>query len=180
MNRPLNALLALAFGAALGEALDLQARVDRLSLWAERRLGGSSAAEAFVAASVLFDVGALAVVGSFQAGLGQPPTILLTKSILDGLSALLLASTLGWGVLAAAPVTALYEGLLTLAAGILSPVFRPPVLQEFNAVGGLIIFAIGMGFLWRPPPVKVVNLLPALALAVLLGWAGIWLHVSYL
>lgn len=180
MTRPLNTLLSLALGAAAGQALDLDGLVARLSAWAERRLGGGAAAEAFVTSSVLFDVGALAVLGSFQAGLGQTPNLLLTKSVLDGLSALLLSATLGGGVLASAPLTAAYEGALTLAATTLSPLFRPAILQDFDAVGGLLVLAIGLGFLWRPPPVKVVNLLPALALTVILGWTGIWLHLTYL
>ncbi|MCL8207411.1 MAG: DUF554 domain-containing protein [Actinomycetia bacterium] len=180
MARPLNALLAMALGAAVGEGLNLEAGISRLAGWAKKRLGGTATAEAFVASAILFDVGALAIVGSIQAGLGQTPVLLLTKSVLDGISAVLLSATLGWGVAASAPLTALYEGSVTVLAGPLVPVFRPTVLQDFDVVGGLIVSAIGIGFIWRPPPLKVVTLLPALPLAVILGWAGAWLHITFL
>src|SRR2546430_3969886 len=101
-------IISMAVGGVLGEALGIEARLNRLGLWAEARLGareeGSTFARAFVTSSLLFCVGPLTILGSIQGGLGQPPVLLYTKSMLDGVSSVAIGAALGaGGVLFAGP-----------------------------------------------------------------------------
>src|SRR5256886_3972649 len=94
-------IISMAVGGVLGEALGIEARLNRLGLWAEARLGareeGSTFARAFVTSSLLFCVGPLTILGSIQGGLGQPPVLLYTKSMLDGVSSIAIGAALGAG-----------------------------------------------------------------------------------
>lgn len=167
-------LMALAIGAALGEWWRLEAAIEGLGEFLKKRLRGRGRfTEGFVAASLLFCVGPLALLGSIQNGLSGDAGFLLLKSALDGFSALALAATLGFGVAASALVVLVYQGGLSLAAGVFAnlvpdPTTDPRVLLV-NGVGGLIIVALGLGLL-EVKRLKVAAMLPALPLAVLFYW----------
>lgn len=169
-------LLALAVGGALGEAWRIEEGLDRLGERLKRSLGGQGRfTEGFVAASLLFCVGPLTLLGSIQNGLTGEAQFLVLKSTLDGFAAMALATTFGFGVLASVIVIVVYQGGLSVAAGLLAhlvpdPATDPRVLLV-NGVGGLMIVALGLALL-EIKRLRVASLLPALLLAPLFYWLG--------
>ena len=169
----LAAILSMALGAILGELLDLDGRMNRLGQWVQDRTarvlkgGGSSVAEGFVTSSLLFCVGAMSIVGALENGLTGNFDTLKAKSVLDGISSIIFASSLGVGVgLSAVPVL-LYQGLISLAAGVLSPLLGDAVIAEMTCVGSLLIVAMGLNML-GVTKIKVMNLVPGIFLPILL------------
>ena len=162
---PLIVIGSLIAGGLAGELLRVEARLERFGLFIERRCQGSGgAAEGFVTASLLYCVGAMAIMGALQDGLGQRPDILYAKSALDGVASVALASTLGIGVLFSALPLFLYQGAITLGAGLAQQFLTQAVVREMNAVGGLLIMAISLDLLGIKR-IAVGNLLPAVFLA---------------
>ncbi|ADR36611.1 protein of unknown function DUF554 [Oceanithermus profundus DSM 14977] len=167
-------LLALVLGGVLGEALGLEERLERLGdLLKARFRGGGGFTEGFVAASLLFCVGPMTLIGSINNGLVGDPTLLYIKSTLDGLSSIALAASFGPGVAASALVVLVYQGGLALAAGGLAaalpdPASDPRVLLV-TGVGGLMILGLGINLL-ELTRVRVASFLPALALAPFFWW----------
>jgi uncharacterized membrane protein YqgA involved in biofilm formation len=165
-------LVALALGGALGEWLRLEERLEQVGVRLKRVMRGQGRfTEGFVAASLLFCVGPLTLVGSIQNGLSGDASFLVLKSTLDAFSSLALATTFGFGVLASVVVIVVYQGGLSLAAGLFSnlvpdPTTDPNVLLV-NGVGGLMIIALGIGLL-DIKKLRVASLLPALLLVVVL------------
>lgn len=164
-GQPLIVIGALIGGGILGELLRIEARLEELgNRIGDRFQGRGKVAEGFVTASLLYCVGAMAVMGSLQDGLGSRPDILYAKAALDGIASVALASTLGIGVLFSALPLIAYQGAITLSASLAQALLTPAVVQEMNAVGGLLIVAIALDLLGikRLP---VGNLLPAVFLA---------------
>lgn len=171
------ALMALALGGALGEWWRLGERLEGLGDLLKRRFRGQGRfTEGFVAASLLFCVGPLTLIGSIQNGLVGDASFLVLKSTLDGFASLALAATFGFGVVFSVVVIALYQGGLSLTAGLFAnlvpdPATDPRVLLV-NGVGGLMI--VGLGFsLLEIKRVQVASLLPALVLVIGLYYVGL-------
>ncbi len=173
------ALIALALGGIMGEVLRIDDRLTRLGEALKTRFSGDGAfVEGFVTATLLFCVGPLTLVGALQNGLAGDPSFLLLKSVLDGLSALALAASFGWGVLGSTVIILIYQGGVSLSAGALAqtlvdPASDPRVLLV-NGAGGLMILGLGFGLLGLIR-IRVANLLPALLLIV-----PIWLALGLL
>jgi uncharacterized membrane protein YqgA involved in biofilm formation len=167
----------LAAGSLLGEGLRIEERLDRFARGLQARVAGLAGAQApgsrglaegFVTASLLYCVGAMAVIGAINDATGQPQ-VLYVKAMLDGFSAMLLASTLGAGVGLSALSLLFYQGGITLAALWVSPFLTPPVLTTLTASGGLLIAAIGLDLAgMRRLPVG--NMLPGVFLAAILAY----------
>lgn len=172
-EKPLVMLLSMVCGALVGELLRLDDRLNALGKAIEQRLtkntqGGAKSriAEGFVTASLLYCVGAMAVVGSLEAGLTGNHATLYAKSILDGVSSIFYSATLGVGVgLAAVPII-LYQGAITLCASFLAPVLTDPIISEMKCVGSLLIIAIGCNVLGFTK-IKVMNYVPAMFFPIL-------------
>jgi len=164
---------SLILGAVIGELIDFEDKCEKLGEKLKKKFvkpGSSSAAtfvEGFVSATVLFCVGAMAIVGSLNGGLLHDPSMLFTKAILDGITSIVLASTLGIGVAFAAIPILIYQGLITVLAALLSGVFTDTLIQNMSFVGNAIIFCIGINFLF-PKKVKVGNLFPAMFMPIIL------------
>ena len=137
-----------AKGTRLGELLDLDARMGKLGQWVQDKLshilksGGGSVAEGFVTAALLFCVGAMAIVGALENGLTGNFDTLKAKAVLDGVSAIVLASSLGIGVALSAGAVLIYQGIIALAASALSPLLENAVIAEMTCVGSLLIVAL--------------------------------------
>lgn len=170
-------LMALALGGALGEWWRLEERLEGLGNRLKARFKGQGRfTEGFVAASLLFCVGPLTLIGSIQNGLVGDSSFLLLKSTLDGFAALALSATFGFGVIFSALVVAIYQGGLSLGAGLFAnlvpdPANNPNVLLV-NGVGGLMIVGLGLSLL-DIKHVRVASMLPALALVVVLYQLGL-------
>jgi uncharacterized membrane protein YqgA involved in biofilm formation len=131
----------------------------------------TSFAQGFLEASVLFCVGSMAILGSIQAGTSGDFRLLLTKSVMDGFIAILLAAGLGAGVAASALSVLVYQGLITLLAGFLQPFISPTILAMISSVGGPMVMMIGINLLGLRK-IPTANFLPALALAIGFGLAN--------
>ena len=171
---PLGALL---LGAVVGEALRIEERLESLGRRLRRRVerdgeegddGGSRFVQGFVAASLLFCIGPLTILGSIRDGLGGPDAsqLLLVKAALDGVVAVVFASTLGWGVGFSAIPVLVVQGVLTATAGSADRVLTDRMVTEMTATGGVMILGIGLRLL-DIRQVRVASLLPALVLAPL-------------
>jgi len=172
-RNPLIVIGAMLIGGVIGETLSIEQRLDNMGHRLQQRFReAGSVAEAFVTASLLYCIGAMAIMGSIQDGLGQEPAILYAKSALDGIASVALTSTLGIGVIFSVIPLVLYQGSITLAAGWVQGVLTDPVVAEMNATGGLLILGIGLDIL-QIRKVPVGNLLPAIfvaaGIAILVG-----------
>lgn len=156
-------VISLAIGAVIGESINIEKRLEGMGDALKRCVKGAEASftEGFVSASLIFCVGAMAIVGSLDAGLRGEYSTILTKSLIDGITAAMLASTLGIGVTFSAVAVFVYQGLITLLAGLLQPLLTESIITEMSAVGGLLIFAIGLN-MQGITKVRVGNLLPAI------------------
>lgn len=168
------AILSMVIGALLGELLDLDGVMQRLGDWVQRKTAPSSAergasaiAEGFISASLLFGVGAMSIVGSLNSGLLGDHNMLFAKSLLDGVSSVVFSVSFGIGVPLSAAAVFVYEALITLAAGVLSPLLSEVVIAEITCVGSLLIIALALNMLGLTK-IKVMNLVPAIFLPILL------------
>lgn len=169
------AILSMVIGALTGEALDLDRRMQSLGDWVQQKTarllpaknGAPSVSEGFVTASLLFCVGAMAIVGSLENGLTGNYDTLKAKSVLDGISSIVFASSLGIGVSFSAVAVFLYQGLISLLASVLSPLLGEAVIAEMTCVGSLLILALGLNML-GVTKIKVMNLVPGIFLPILL------------
>ena len=174
------ALMALALGGILGEWWRLEEGLEHLGERLKRRFKGQGRfTEGFVAASLLFCVGPLTLIGSIQNGLAGDNSFLVLKSTLDGFAALALSATFGFGVIFSAVVIALYQGTLSLSAGLFAnlipdPANDPRVLL-INGVGGLMIVGLGINLL-ELKRIRVASLLPSLVLVIVLYYLGLQLY----
>jgi len=161
-------VVSLTLGTLVGELLQIDGRLKTFGMWTQTKLkqddGNSDFAEGFVAATLLFCVGAMAIVGSIESGMRDDRSIILTKSILDGVSAMILASTFGFGVLLSAVAVFAYQGSIEFFAGYLQNVFTYPMITQISAVGGVMIVGIGLNMALKTE-IKVANLLPGFLFA---------------
>jgi uncharacterized membrane protein YqgA involved in biofilm formation len=171
--------LAIIAGGLLGTAMDIEGAIFRLGEWLRRRFSrtpGDAAAAGetagfaygFLNASVLFCVGAMALVGSFKAGAEGDYDLILTKSVMDGVIAIIFAGAMGAGVGFSAISVLLYQGALTLAAGWVKPYVTPPMIAEMSAVGGALVVMIGVNLLGLKK-IRTGDFLPALVIIVALS-----------
>lgn len=163
-------ILSVVFGTIVGELLRIEARLDALGDFLKARLGrhgGSRFTEGFVTASLLFCVGSMAIMGSFDAGLRGDYQTIFAKSALDGVMAVTFAATMGLGVLFSGATVLVYQGALTLVAAFVEPFLSAPVVTEMSAVGGVLLIGTGMNILGLSPSrIKVGNMLPAMVVPV--------------
>lgn len=162
-------IVCMVVGTLLGEALRIEDRLEGIGTLVRGRLlrgGGSSRfAEGFVNATVLFCVGAMAINGSLEAGLNHNYSILISKSVIDGVTAITFAPAMGVGVAFCVVPLFLYQGGLTLLAQFVGSYLPQDVVVEMSAVGGTIIVGIALNMLGLPrEKIRVGNMLPAMFL----------------
>jgi uncharacterized membrane protein YqgA involved in biofilm formation len=164
-------IASVVLGAICGTLLDIDGAVNRLATKVEgkfRKEGQkTSLAEGFVSSTLLFCVGSMTVTGSIQAGLTGDHSILITKAMLDLVSAMMLASSLGAGVLLSAGSVLVIQGGLVLLAGVISPLMSPEAVNEMTCAGSLLIIMIGTN-LMGITKFKVADYLPAILFAPIL------------
>lgn len=165
-------IVSLVVGTVIGEWLDLDKKMNRLGQWVESliRKGRNednqiSIAEGFVTASLIFVIGSMAIIGALDSGLRNEHNVLITKGIIDGFTSIILASTLGIGVLLSAVPVFIYQSIITLFAGTIS-VYIPDAaldmfITEMTATGGVMIMAIGLNIAGLTK-IKAANLLPGI------------------
>ena len=169
-ENPLITVISIALGAIVGELLDLDGKMNRAGDWVQSKFKGSQSpvSQGFVTATLLFGVGAMAVVGSLQGGLTGNHSVIYTKSIIDGVMAIILTSQLGFGVMLSAIPIFVYQGGIALLAGVLEPVLTDAAVAEMTCSGSVLIMALGLNMLGITK-LKVVNYIPAILFAAILS-----------
>ncbi|MBQ7096879.1 MAG: DUF554 domain-containing protein [Clostridia bacterium] len=166
-------IVSMALGTFIGEWIDLDARLDGLGQRLENSLGKGkekgSISSGFVAASLLFCVGAMTIVGSLQSGISGNHETLFAKSLIDGIAGMVLASALGIGVMLSAVFVLVYQGLITLCAGFLEPVLTEVIVCEMTAVGSLLVVGLSFNML-KITKIKVMNSVPAMFVPIAVYW----------
>jgi len=155
-------LISLALGSLLGELCKIEKRLENAGSWLEKKFSKKEGgfADGFVTTSLLYCVGAMAIVGSLESGLTGNHNTLFAKSIIDGIVAIIFSSAMGIGVLFSSVSVLLYQGTITLAAAYVKPFLVPEVISQMSSVGGLLIVGLGINMLGENK-IKVGNMLPA-------------------
>jgi uncharacterized protein len=168
---------SLLTGGIIGELIGLEEGLKKVGDKLQAKLStdkDSTFSKGFVTSSLLFCVGPMTILGSIQDGLSGDYTLLATKSILDGFASLALAASMGWGVLFAALTVLIYQGSLTLGAGLVKTLLTEPMVAEMTATGGTLILAIGLNLL-DLTAIRVANFLPGLVVApAAMGLIHLW------
>lgn len=169
-DNTLIAILSIVIGAIIGEAIDIDRRLNDLGHFIESRFsksGEQSVSRAFVTSSLLFCVGAMAIVGSLQSGLTGNHETIYTKSMLDFVASIIFASSLGFGVLFSGIAVFVYQGTIVLLAGWVAPLLSDAVIAEMTCTGSLLIIGLGFNMLGLTK-LKIANYLPAILITVIL------------
>ena len=162
------AVVGLAIGAVIGEALNIEGAFERLGQWLKVKTGNAkdkTFVNAFVSASLTVCIGAMAIVGSIQDGLTGDYSILATKAVLDLIIIMVMSSSMGKGAAFSAIPVAVLQGSMTALAGLMRPVMTEGALANLSLVGNVLIFCVGINLVFGKK-VKVANLLPAIVIAV--------------
>ena len=164
-------IVSMAIGTVIGEGIDLDKRLNNLGKKLEEKAGkgDGSIARGFVGASLLFCVGAMSIVGSLQGGLSGNHDTIFAKSLIDGIAAIVLTSTLGIGVVFSTLFILVYQGGIALCANFLAPVLTDVIIAEMTCVGSLLIIALAFNML-NITKLKVMNFVPAIFLPIPIYW----------
>lgn len=158
----------LALGTLLGELINIEGAFERFGRWLKEKTGNAKDAgfvNAFVTASLTVCIGAMAIVGAIQDGLGNYAT-LATKAILDLIIIMVMTSAMGKGCIFSAIPVAVLQGGVTLLSGLLRPLMTDAALENLSMIGSILIFCVGVNLVWGKK-VRVANMLPAVVLAVI-------------
>lgn len=179
-DNPLYVIISITVGIIIGELIDIDNLLNKLGLYLGEKLSKknistsdevnkeNNISKGFVSSSLLFCVGAMAVVGSIQSGLSNDHSVLLAKSVLDGVASIFFAASMGVGVLLSSIAIFLYEGIITLGASGLSNILSTNVITYMTCVGSLLIMAMGLNML-KVCDIKVANMLPAMFIPIIMG-----------
>ena len=164
-------ILSVVLGSILGSLLKIEERLDKLGLSLQKKFaakdGNDNFAKGFVNATLIYCVGAMAIVGSIDSGLRGNHDTLFAKSLLDGVMSIALASTMSIGVMLSAVAVLIYQGGIALLAQLVEPLLTSAMITEMSAVGGVLIMAIGFN-LFRKEHIPVGDMLPAIFLPLVL------------
>lgn len=164
-------IVSVSLGGYLGEMMQLEENIRKFAEWVQDKLSKEGAqnqlAEGFVSAVLIFCVGAMAVMGSLEAGLRDNHQILITKAIIDGIASIILTTTKGAGVMLSALAILLYEGGIMVLAQFVAPYLSESIVYAMSAVGSLLLVALGLNLL-ELTKIKVMNFLPAMFLPIVL------------
>lgn len=160
-------IISMVVGTLIGELLDIESAVNKLGESLQKRFTGSSVTEGFVTGSLVFAVGALAVMGPLESGLQHQHSLLFSKSVIDGVASVVFASTLGLGVALSGVTVFVVEGSIALLASVVAPYLGDVVVNEITFVGSLLIVGISLNLL-GVTKLRILNMVPAIFLPILL------------
>lgn len=173
-------ILSIVIGAVIGEWIDIEKHLNALGKWIESKMKqteGTSISQGFVTATLIFCIGAMSILGALDSGIRNDHTVLITKAIIDGFTAIILSSTLGIGVLFSAIPIILYEGVIALLATQINQWVPSGLMDmfiaEMTATGGLMIAVIGLNIMGLTK-IRAANLLPGIPVV------GIFVSFVYL
>ena len=178
-------ILCMALGTIIGELIHIDDGIEGAGDFIKRKLlKGKNAenrfTEGFVIACIVFCVGSMTIMGSFEAGINGNNSIIYAKSALDFVSSMMFATAMGLGVPFAALFVLVFQGALTLLAGVLAPFLSVAVITEMSAVGGVILVGMGINMLeLSPRRIKVANMLPAIFLPIAYVPLSNWISILF-
>lgn len=165
-------IISIALGGLIGEIIDIDKKLESFGDKIEKKFnknnGNISISQGFVSATLLFCIGAMAIVGSLESGLNNNHSTLYAKSLLDGITSIIFTSTMGLGVLLSAFAVFIYQGSITLMAGVLSNFLNDVAINNMTSVGSILIIGLGFNIL-GVTKIKISNLLPAVIIAVIIS-----------
>lgn len=165
-SNPVLFVISLVIGGVLGEWVNIEDKLESLGKYLEKKFQNQgSVSQGFVSASLLFCVGTMSVLGAIESGISGVHSILYAKSVLDGVTSIIFAASMGIGVLISALSVFLYQGTLTLLAGVIEPFITTDMLREVSAIGGILITGLGLNLLGITK-LRVGNLLPSIIIPV--------------
>lgn len=164
-------IISIVLGAVIGELLDFDGKINKLGIKIENKFKSNksdvSIAEGFVTASLLFCVGAMAIVGAIQSGMSGNHQTLFAKSLMDGISSIVLSASMGIGVVLSAIFVLIYQGVITLCSEFASMLLTDIVVSEMTAVGSLLIIGLSLNLLGITK-MKIMNYIPAIFIPIIL------------
>jgi uncharacterized membrane protein YqgA involved in biofilm formation len=169
VKNPLILIFSIIIGGIVGEATQIDRHIENLSERAKKKFGSKdeSFTQGLVTAFLIFCIGSMSIIGSLNEGISGDRSLLITKSILDGFTAIALASTYGISVVFSIIPMLLFQGSITIFAGMFQGIFTPELLSQLSSTGGILILGTGINLL-EIKKVKVINLLPSLLVAIIL------------
>lgn len=163
-------IISLAVGALIGELIKIENMLDTFAKFCERKFTkpgeASTFTQGFVTSTLVFCIGSMAIVGSLEEGINGNSDILFAKSALDGITAMIFASTLGIGVIFSAVIVGLYQGAISLMAIVIAPYINDVVVTQMSLIGSVLIMSIGLNML-QIAKIKVGNLLPSVFIPII-------------
>jgi len=158
-------VLSLVIGSIIGSLLHLDIAITKIGEYLKNKTGSTNSqfSKGFITSFLLFCMGSLTILGAIEEGLGQSPTLLLSKSVLDGFSSIALAATMGAGVIFSAIPLLLYQGGITVATSIFHQSLSQLLITELSAVGGVLLVGLGIDIL-KIKKISILNMLPSLAI----------------
>jgi len=161
-------IISLTIGTAIGELIDIEGKLDKLGAFVEGKMKNkqNNIALGFITCTLIFCVGSMAIIGSIQSGLSGNHEILFSKALIDGITSISMAVSMGIGVVFSSISIFIYQGTITMLAQFVQSLLSDVVLTEMTAIGGVLIMAIGLNFL-EIKRIKVGNMLPSLFLPII-------------
>lgn len=162
-------IIYLVIGTVIGEFIDIDKRLRSIGFLLQNRLSKNNLnfVKGFITATLIFCIGSMAIIGSLKIALEGDSDIIYVKAILDGIMAMLLASTYGLGVLFSAFIVVIYQGGIFFLAGLLKTVSNPYVLNQLSSIGGVLLLGLGVTLVFERDDIKISNMLPAMFLPVI-------------
>lgn len=162
-------IISIVLGGIIGEGINIEKHISKFGDKIKNKFKSKNArfSEGLVTAFLLFCMGSVTILGAIEEGLGGEPSLLLAKSVLDGVSSIALAAALGFGVAFSIIPLLIYQGGLTILASYFGDYFSETIINELTAVGGLMLIGLGLTIL-DIKPLKILNLIPSLIVIVLI------------
>lgn len=162
-------ILSIVLGSITGQLADIDKLLRKTTERLSRGKGSDRATQGFMTATLLFCVGSMAILGAIEDGLGQTPTLLYTKSVMDGITSIALAASFGVAVVFSVVPLLIYQGVITLCAVAMTSVMSEAMIAEMTAVGGIMLVGLGINIL-DIKEIKVTNMLPSLIFAIIFAY----------
>lgn len=161
-------IISLVLGTLIGIAFKIEDKLDTLGNLLEKKMKSSDSniSAAFIQTTLIYCVGAMAIVGALESGITGNHNTLYAKSMIDGISSIIFASTLGIGVIFSSISVFIYQGSMTLFSGLIAPLLSDSLILEISAIGGVLIFAIGINML-EIKKVSIANMLPSMLIPII-------------
>jgi uncharacterized membrane protein YqgA involved in biofilm formation len=164
-------IFSIVIGSIFGELIDIDKWINNFGEWLKNKFKTKNQkfSEGLVTAFLLYCMGSMTILGAIEEGLGGVPNLLVAKSILDGFSSIVLAATLGFGVIFSSIPLLIYQGGLTLLASNIQNSLTDIIVNEITAVGGIILLGLGIQLL-EIKKIKVINMIPSMIIAGILTY----------